>query len=413
METTPRSIAAALPFRPSPVSLPGQGPLPLAASRPHAFWSGLLAAMKAGRPALLMDPAWPEKWGQALEKWVEKWGQALENGYDASLPEGTSFILATSGSSGLPKLCLHDPETLGTAASAFRERFAASGIIHSVVVLPQHHVGGLMPVLRAAASGGKVHFADYRDPRSLAAAPFPLGQASLSVVPTQLKRMRADPSYAPVLKQFGLVLTGGAHSPPDLLQWARRESIRLAPCYGSTETAAMVTVLDPEAFLSGINAAGTPMPHATIRLDARQRVLVDSLSNLRAYLPPQAGFSRTPLPMGDIGEIDAAGQLHILGRADRVINSGGEKIHPEQVEAAAISSGLVSAARCTGVPDPDWGMRAELEVVPHPGSSAIHFPLLEYLRDSLPPYAVPKVLHLVQELPAPAKADFTGPGFSA
>lgn len=414
METPPRSLEAALPFRPHPVTLPEDGPLPLAASQPHAFWSGFLSALKARKPVLLMDPTWPEKWAKALENCLKNKGQALGSPRDgAVLPEGPSIVLATSGSSGRPKLCLHDPATLGAASAAFRDRFAASGIIHAVVVLPQHHVGGLMPVLRAAASGGRVHFADYRNPRSLAAAPFPLQQASLSVVPTQLSRMRADPAFLPLLRQFGLVLTGGAHAPANLLQWARRDSIRLAPCYGSTETAAMVTVLDPESFLSGITAVGTPMPHATIRLDARQRVLVASPSNLRAYLPRQDGFSRTPLAMGDIGRIDSNGQLHILGRADRVINSGGEKIHPEQVEAAAIASGLVAAALCHGVADRDWGMRAELKVVPRQEPTFTRPRLLAHLRETLPPYAVPKTLHLVEALPAAPKADFTRTDFSA
>lgn len=386
MESIARKLKSTLPSGIIPES-PGKGPQVLSCRDPQVFWSRLLGCLEKGRTAALFDPDWPEKWTQSL-------GNILMGGHLCHPP---GILPATSGSTGLPKFCIHNPDTLGAAAGGFAERFGRLGIIHSVNVLPQHHVGGLMPVWRSAYCGGRVHFADYRDPGSIAAAGFKLEEASLSLVPTQLARMLDKPESTAILRRFGLILVGGAACPKDLLEQARDTGLRLAPCYGSTETAAMVAALDPEAFLEGATGVGTPMPHARIETDSGGRIRVRSPSLLNGYLPPVDGFSRDPFPCGDIGHFDRAGNLHIDGRADRAILSGGEVVHPEAVEEAALASGMVTEARCMGIADPDWGQQLQLVVKPLEGISLDHRILLEHLRSELPPHAVPKA---IRESPA-------------
>jgi o-succinylbenzoate---CoA ligase len=344
------------------------------------------AALAAGRPYALSDPAWPPAWRERMTDCLRRW------------PGGGAILIPTSGSSGIPKFCIHDLDTLQTAARGFAELFGPRGVIHAVSVLPRHHVGGLMPLLRCAAMGGRVHHADYRDPESIAAAPFPLEQAALSLVPTQLRRMMDEPAGAGILRRMGLILAGGAHCPEDVLIRSRQMALRLAPCYGMTETAAMVTLLEPEAFLAGAGGVGPPLPHARVELDWEGRVLIRSEANLRGYFPERAGFRRQPFATGDIGRMDAAGGLHLLGRADRMIVSGGENIHPEQVEAALLSTGLVTGACCEGVPDPDWGARVEAWVTPAAGAEALDTAALgDALAPLLPRHAIPKAFHRAKE----------------
>jgi acyl-CoA synthetase (AMP-forming)/AMP-acid ligase II len=95
------------------------------------------------------------------------------------------------------------------SAESFRHSFGEAGIIHNVNVLPQHHVGGLMPVLRSAASGGKTFFTDYRKLTSTEGIPFDPGEAALSLVPTQLQRILEQPEGGTALAKFGLILIGG------------------------------------------------------------------------------------------------------------------------------------------------------------------------------------------------------------
>ncbi|HSH09216.1 MAG TPA: AMP-binding protein [Oceanipulchritudo sp.] len=371
----------------------------LSETDPLSFWRRLLDIMESGRTAALADPSWPEAWQQELTARLASFQSA----------GGFQILIPTGGSSGIPRFCIHDMETIMSAARAYVARFGESGIIHAVNVLPQHHVGGLMPVFRSAACGGKVHFADYRNAASINAAPFRLQEASISLVPTQLQRMLADPDLLPLLQEFGLILVGGAGCPRHLLETARNNQLRLSPCYGSTETAAMVTAENPDDFLHGSEGVGSALPHAQIEIAANQRISVRSPSNLRAYFPQQEGFNREPLLTSDLGSLDEQGRLHILGRADRVIITGGEKVHPEQVEAAALASDLVIDVRCEGVPDPEWGSRVVLHAIlvrklPAPDESD----LLAALRQTLPAHAVPKRIFFHDTLPRSAIGKWQG-----
>jgi O-succinylbenzoic acid--CoA ligase len=365
---------------------------------PLAFWSQFMGALEKDVPIVLMDPSWPAAWKSHIEELLKH-----------APPEKGQILIPTSGSSGTPKLCIHDSHTLGCAAMAFAKRFQSAGIIHSVNVLPQHHVGGLMPVWRSAASGGKSVFANYRDPDFTRTTGLPLEECSLSLVPTQLGRLLQSSGAVDQLKKFGLVLTGGSACPPGILEKARHEGIRLAPCYGMSESAAMVTLLDPEAFLEGEAGVGKALPGMSVTIGDGGCIEILSGSIQRGYHGVNAPFQREPLVTNDVGRMDSSGSLHVLGRSDRVINTGGEKVHPEQVEAAALSTGLVDGAQCRGIPDPDWGMRIELTIHPAKGVADPTASLLTALRELLPPYAIPKSI-LMDDLPDQNEMGKSRPG---
>jgi O-succinylbenzoic acid--CoA ligase len=365
---------------------------------PQEFWKRFIGAMKREIPVVLMDPSWPATWKSHMQELLE-----------AAPPEKGQILIPTSGSSGTPKLCVHDSRTLGFAATAFAKRFQSAGIIHSINVLPQHHVGGLMPVWRSAACGGKSVFANYRDPDLANSTGLPLGQCSLSLVPTQLGRLLQSSRTIQQLREFGMILTGGSACPPAILQKARDEGIRLASCYGMTESAAMVTLLDPDAFLGGETGVGSALPGMSVSIEPDGRIGIQSESVQRGYHGVGSPFQRERFVTNDIGQVDHAGSLHVLGRADRVINTGGEKVHPEQVEAAALSTGLVNGAQCRGIPDPDWGMRIELTIHPAKGVADPTASLLTALRELLPPYAIPKSI-LMDDLPDQNEMGKSRPG---
>jgi len=370
------NLKAALPGL-MPADISGTGCCPIQDPDPHGFFARLLPCLDSGRPVLLLDSAWPESWTTQMLAMVQE-----------NPPGDGELILATSGSTGIPKLCRHSLSTLHVAARGCVNRFGEGPVRHAVIVLPCHHIGGLMPLFRAAAASATVHFADYRSPASIASAPFPIEEASISLVPTQLTRMLGDPATTSLLARFGMILIGGAAAPSALLEKARQHRLRIALCYGSTETAAMVTALEPEAFLDGQSNVGSPLPHARISIGPDQQILIESDSLTLGYLPANPSLQRNPFQTGDLGFLDEAGALHVLGRKDRAFITGGEKVHPGQVEAAALATGLVTDAVCTGVPDPLWGTRIELRVTlrePHSAET-----LRRAMAQSLPPYALPK-----------------------
>ena len=111
------------------------------------------------------------------------------------------------------------------------------------------------------------------------------------------------------------------------------------------------------------------------------------------------GWLRT----ADTGRLDADGRLHVEGRTDDVVITGGEKVWPHAVESALLEHPRVREVAAAGVPDPEWGERVTVWVVPVDAGDP---PTLEDLRafvaDGLPAYAAPRKLVLVEGLPRTA-----------
>lgn len=409
------SSALGLPHAaPPPPSASAGGPTPVPAflcqSDPLPFWQNLLAEWPHRHAVAFADPHWPADWFHQLQDSLKNLSPPVLDGLAGPNSPRPRLLIPTSGSSGLPRFCIHDPQTVTAAARAFATSWAGHQPLHAVSFLPPYHIGGFMPVLRAAVQNhpslqvsprAKARYADYRQPASLAACPFPLARTCLSVVPTQLHRMLQQPEWIPLLQSVHAIFVGGAACPPDLRQRARRLRLPLALAYGATETAAMVSLSRPADFLAGADHCGKPLPHVSLHLDSDQRLLVQSPANLRQYWPPRDSFSRSPFLTSDVAWLDPEGRLSLRGRADQVLISGGKKIHPHTVEAAALQSGFLHDVAALTVPHPDWGQVLHLKVVPRDPAAfqAQSENLLAHLRQTLPAYALPKAILPVPEIP--------------
>jgi fatty-acyl-CoA synthase len=117
---------------------------------------------------------------------------------------------------------------------------------------------------------------------------------------------------------------------------------------------------------------------------------------------------RWALP-GDMATIDADGTIHLLGRGSLCINTGGEKVYPEEVEAALKAHPAIADAVVVGIPDERWGQRVAAVVQPVEGAAAPDLPeVQEWCRGRLAGYKVPRSVHVVDEVqrnPA-GKADY-------
>ena len=184
---------------------------------------------------------------------------------------------------------------------------------------------------------------------------------------TQLRRLLEHRAGEDWLRGCRVIWVGGAALPQDLAECCRRLELPLSPCYGSSETGAMVTALAPQRFLAGESGCGTALPHAQLRIDPASGAVQVRAASLA--LGEHAAGRFQPLPLdegwwssGDLGRWGGAGGLELLGRCDGAINSGGETVFPEQVELR-----LLAAAREAGLPlrhllllaepDPLWGER--------------------------------------------------------
>ncbi|MBD2423969.1 AMP-binding protein [Cyanobium sp. FACHB-13342] len=299
---------------------------------------------------------------------------------------GPGVVLGSGGSSGERRWCLQPLAHLQAAAVASGHWLEARGLEPGACLhlnpLPLHHVSGLLPWVRAQQWGAghrRLDPAWMRDPTQVAAAvPLDPGRpALLSLVPTQLQRLMAAPEGVAWLQQLAVVWVGGAPLPPQLAAQARQAGLRLAPCYGATETAAMVCALPPERFLAGVAGCGAPLADVELRLAASGAVEVTCGRLSPGWL--EHGTLR-PLPRtaegwwrsGDAGRLGPAG-LELLGRLDSAIHSGGETVFPEPLEArlraAAQAVELpVEALLLLAVDDLDWGQRLVALVRPSPGA---------------------------------------------
>jgi acyl-CoA synthetase (AMP-forming)/AMP-acid ligase II len=111
---------------------------------------------------------------------------------------------------------------------------------------------------------------------------------------------------------------------------------------------------------------------------------------------------------GDLATVEADGTVQLLGRGSECINSGGEKIYPEEVEEALKSHPQVFDALVVGMPDPRFGERVVAVVAPRPGPAPVLEDLGAHCRRTIAAYKVPRELHLVDAVRrSPAgKADY-------
>ncbi len=314
----------------------------------------------------------------------------------AEPPGETRLLIATGGTTGGPRLAIHTWGTLFAAARGVQS-WLGGGPVDSLCHLPLHHVSGLMQVVRAWASAGSVRLAPWPEIARGAFPPARPGEVT-SMVPTQLARVLETPGGAAWLRGFRVVFLGGAPAWPELRARARAEGVPVAPCYGMTETAAQVTASRPEAFLAGCDDAGAALPHA--QLEVRDgRIVVRARSLFLGYEGdgPRTGEG---FVTGDRGALDAAGRLTVLGRADALINTGGEKVDPAAVEAALRACEGVRDVAVVGVPDARWG---EAVVAIVCGLAPAAEPAIRArLHATLAPHEVPKRLVFAEALPRTA-----------
>lgn len=391
-----------------------------------------IAAMMAGRARVWLGPfALPDALaGRAGDG--EKDG-AGRDGED--LLADVALVVPTSGSTGEPKAVALTLAALLASQDATSEALGGHGLW--LPLLPPTHIAGIQIIARACRAAQLLghdeplmahplpRLADHFDAAAFcrAAEPALIRAAELgvpaytSVVPTQLVRLLGDsdsagadddssapePRGAPtsaararaLLARFDAVLVGGAATPPALLDAALAAGVRAVTTYGSSETA------------GGCVYDGRPLAGVELTTDQSGRLRIDSPTLAIAHVLADGSAASLPRPLAtsDLARVQE-GTLHILGRADDVIITGGRKVLPQDVERALVTSPLLATLLeevvVVGVPDEQWGHRIVALAVPKPDarSADMHTRMVRALHQAgLPAHAVPKATHVIDELP--------------
>lgn len=349
---------------------------------PTYFLAGFFAACAAHCSVFLGNPHWtfteqqnvlvlanPDLiWSNGTTEWTSRKRESP----CAALANSPLVLIPTGGSSGQVRFVIHTWETLTAAVEGFSTYFPQNSV-NSCCLLPLYHVSGLMQALRSFVSGGALAVFSFKLLETGTPLPFDSSDHSadfdpanffLSLVPTQLQRSLQWPQQREWLARFHTVFLGGAPAWDDLLTQARQSQIRLAPTYGMTETAAQVATLRPDDFLQGQSGCGQALPHAQIsicdedgqalRSNQVGRVVIRSKSLAWGYVGDRP-FSTECFESDDLGYLDEAGGLHIVGRSSDKIITGGENVFASEVEAAIRATGLVQDVCVVGVGDRHWG----------------------------------------------------------
>jgi len=298
-------------------------------------------------------------------------------------PKTGWLCLRTGGTRGGVRFARHDERTLASAADGFVRHFGFDRV-NAINLLPAWHVGGLMPHVRSALTGGDCRPWNWS---RLAAGDCPdLPDRSdgwtVSLVPTQLQRLLSTDVTREWMRGFRLILLGGGPVWPALADAAAARRLPVTLSYGMTESAAVVTAQRTEDFAAGDRSCGRALPHACVTVTAAGLIRVAGNSVFRGYFPQSRkadGFVS-----GDLGRLDENGRLHVAGRNDSVIITGGKKVAPEAVEAVLRRGGFSEVA-VIGVPDPVWG---EAVVACHPAEEPL--PDISRATAGLAPHERPK-----------------------
>ncbi|HQU08349.1 MAG TPA: AMP-binding protein [Opitutales bacterium] len=362
---------------------PGQRVLVMDAD-PALFWGKFLAAVAQRATVFLGLHAWSETF-------LDEAHRSMQGPVEADL---AGFILIpTGGSGGQLRWAYHSWSSLRAAVLGLARGLGVREL-SSMAALPFGHVSGLMPGLRAWITEGL--YAPL-DNKALEAGVVPLGAPGmrwqLSLVPTQLARWMESPSLVDWLRALDFVWIGGARLPQDLAQRARALRIPLAPCYGMTETAAMVLIQKPCDFLEGRADWSTPLPHGHLIVQGSAgdwcRVGLSFESLFEGYFPHPPCAQEIFWTQDELW-MDADYKLSEIRRADRIIITGGEKVDPQMVEEALMASGSVRDVFVTGEAHPQWGQQVVAYWVPRIGVAVDEGGLRAFLRARLSAYQCPK-----------------------
>ncbi|MCK2029355.1 AMP-binding protein [Microbacterium galbinum] len=287
-------------------------------------------------------------------------GPALGFGMLADVPDrvpvGTAVVIATSGSSGIPKRVALSAEALRTSAEATADRIGSG---RWLLALPTGYVAGLQVLVRSILAGTEpVALSGRFSPEAFAHATLSMlrhGDEALytSLVPAQVATLldaADDVAVRAALQAYRSILVGGQSLPEPLRERASDLGVRLVRTYGSTETS------------GGCVYDGVPLDTVSVRtVDGELRIagpmladgyLGDDELTSRVFVRDEHGIRwyRT----GDLGLVEN-GVVRVHGRADNVIVSGGINISLDRVERIVRQVPGLHQAVVVGIDDERWG----------------------------------------------------------
>jgi len=331
-------------------------------------------------------------------------------------PDDVALILHTSGSTGRPKRVPLSHANLSISAGNVARSYMLSSSDVSLCVMPLFHVHGLVAsTLATLATGGTVVVPTKFSPLSFWQTAKEHSATWYSAVPTihqlLLARAKTKPSGAEQLRFIRSC--SAALAPQTMADIEERFGVPILEAYGMTEAAHQMASnpLPPAARIPGSVGRGTDVQIGIMDGEGRHlptgergEVVIKGPNVVRGYENnPEAnassfvdGWFRT----GDQGVLDENGYLTLTGRLKEMINRGGEKISPREIDEVLLAHPKVAEAVAFGVPHTAWGEEVAAAVTLN--GDATEAELLAYCKERLADFKRPKQIHITTAIPRTA-----------
>lgn len=269
----------------------------------------------------------------------------IEN-INVPMPKDACLCLQTSGSSGIPKMALLNYSNLYYGAHGSIDRLGLDRNSSYLLSLPLHHIAGIIILFRVFLTGSTLVLPSTNWLHQIKTEKI----THLSFVPTQVYRLLQRCDYNPIPSVTHLLL-GGAPTSPYLQKKIKELQIPVIFSYGMTEMSSTIAM--------GFDSKNLKiLPHREVKISNSNEVLVKGNCLFLGYLLKNSIHSICGwFDTKDIGALSPDGNLHILGRKDRMFISAGENIHPEMIEIAICTLLDVEIVAVVTIPDPEYGER--------------------------------------------------------
>ena len=328
--------------------------------------------------------------------------------------DDVALVLRTSGTTSRPKRVPLKHRNLTASVRNIVASYQLNADDVTVCVMPLFHVHGLLAsALSTLATGGTVVV-----PRKFSPTGYwPIAQTvrptwfTASPTPHQLILMRARGNQPAGSERLRFIRScSSALSPAQMAEMEARLGAPVLEAYGMTEASHQMSSnpLPPDERVPGSDGRATGVEIAV--LDQAGRLLPPGSSGEVSIKGPNVidGYENNPganadsftngwFRTGDQGTLDDTGYLRLLGRIKELINRGGEKIAPREIDEVLESHPSVKEAVAFGVPHPTWGEEVGAAVVV--SSPVSEKDLARYCRTKLADFKVPKTIHIVDAIP--------------
>jgi acyl-CoA synthetase (AMP-forming)/AMP-acid ligase II len=356
--------------------------------------------------------AWEEK-GETADPVLE---DMIADGEDSDLSppeESARFIILTSGTTGTPKGAQRSsPETLAPIA-ALLSKIPLHAEERTMIAAPMFHSWGFAHFSLGMALRSSFVVRRKFDPEETLKAIEESGATALVVVPVMMSRILELPRKTIEkydLSHLRVTAASGSALPGELAtRWMDTFGENLYNLYGSTEVA-WATIATPEDLRESPGTAGKPPRGTVVKIVDEDGNEVPEGETGRIFVGNEMAFEgytgggtkdalEDLLSSGDVGHFDDGGRLHIDGRDDEMIVSGGENVFPREVEDLLASRDDVKEVAVIGVDDEEWGQRLKAFIVTGEGGSPSEDEIKSHVKSNLAKYKVPREVEFLDSLP--------------